>query len=135
MASCILDYQKKETGEGRIVRCHHDSGINKAFSRLRLLRSKVSNHHRLAKQADLQGDTLCHRPVSLQYGVVRLTDFAILQSGLNLSDCGLCKFEPGLNLSDVFVALHRLLSSHAPVFLGWHLNGVCLLYTSDAADE
>ena len=30
----------------------------------------------------------------------------------------------GLNLSDVLVALHRFPSSHAPVFLGWHLNGV-----------
>ena len=37
-------------------------------------------------------------------------DFSILQSGLNLSD--------------VFVALHRFPSSRAPVFLGWHLNGV-----------
>ena len=26
--------------------------------------------------------------------------------------------------SDVLVALHRFPSSHAPVFLGWHLNGV-----------
>ena len=32
--------------------------------------------------------------------------------------------QPGLNLSDVFVALHRFPSSHAPVFLEWHLNGV-----------
>ena len=47
---------------------------------------KVSNHHGLAKLADLQGDTLCLRPVTVQYGVVRLMDFAILQSGLNLSD-------------------------------------------------
>ena len=31
-----------------------------------------------------------------------------------------------LNLSDVLVALHRFPSSHAPVFLGWHLNGVGL---------
>ena len=37
-------------------------------------------------------------------------DFAILQSGLLLFD--------------VLVALHRFPSSHAPVFLGWHLNGV-----------
>ena len=37
-------------------------------------------------------------------------DFAILQSDL-------C-------LSDVLVALHRFPSSHAPVFHGWHLNGV-----------
>ena len=37
-------------------------------------------------------------------------DVAILQSGLNLSD--------------VLVTLHRFPSSHAPVFLGWHLNGV-----------
>ena len=31
--------------------------------------------------------------------------------------------QSGLNLSDVLVALHRFPSSHAPVFLGWHLNG------------
>ena len=37
-------------------------------------------------------------------------DFAILQSGLHLFD--------------VLVALHRFPSSHAPVFLGGHLNGV-----------
>ena len=37
-------------------------------------------------------------------------DFAILQSGLHLFD--------------VLVALHRFPSSHALVFLGWHLNGV-----------
>ena len=37
-------------------------------------------------------------------------DFANLQSGLNLSD--------------VLVALQSFPSSHAPVFLGWHLNGV-----------
>ena len=37
-------------------------------------------------------------------------DFAILQSGLHLSN--------------VLVALHRFPSSHSPVFLGWHLNGV-----------
>ena len=37
-------------------------------------------------------------------------DFAILQSGLYLSD--------------VLVALNRFPSNHAPVFLGWHLNGV-----------
>ena len=49
MAFCIRDYHKKETGESRIVRCHHDSGNNKADSLLRLLRSKVSNHHGLAK--------------------------------------------------------------------------------------
>ena len=47
-------------------RCHHDSGINKAASLLRLLSSKVSKHHRLAKKADLEGDTLCLRPVTLQ---------------------------------------------------------------------
>ena len=35
--------------------------------------------------------------------------------------------QSGLNLSDVSVALHRFPSSHAPVFLGWHLNGVGLL--------
>ena len=35
--------------------------------------------------------------------------------------------QSGLNLSDVLVALHRFPSSHAPVFLGWHLNGVGLL--------
>ena len=70
----------------------------------------MSNHHGLAKEEDLQWDTLCLRPVTFQYDVVRLTEFAILQSGLNLSD--------------VLVALHRFPSSHAPVFLGWHLNGV-----------
>ena len=32
--------------------------------------------------------------------------------------------QSGLNLSDVLVALHRFPSSHAPVFLGWYLNGV-----------
>ena len=32
--------------------------------------------------------------------------------------------QSGLNLSDVLVALHRFPSSHAPVFVGWHLNGV-----------
>ena len=32
--------------------------------------------------------------------------------------------QSGLNLSEVFVALHRFPSSQAPVFLGWHLNGV-----------
>ena len=37
-------------------------------------------------------------------------DFAILQSGLYFSD--------------VLLALHRFPSSHAPVFLGWNLNGV-----------
>ena len=31
-------------------------------------------------------------PVTLQYGVVRLMDFAILQSGFNLSERGPCKF-------------------------------------------
>ena len=31
--------------------------------------------------------------------------------------------QSGSNLSDVFVVLHRFPSSHAPVFLGWHLNG------------
>ena len=40
-------------------------------------------------------------------------DFAILQSDLYLSD--------------VLVALHRFPSSHAPVFHGWHHNGVGLL--------
>ena len=58
----------------------------------------------------MHGDTLCLRPVTLQYGVVRLMDFAILQSGLHLSD--------------VLIALHRFPSIHAPVFLGWHLNRV-----------
>ena len=37
-----LSYE--ETGESRIVRCHHDSGNNKAAPLLRLLISKVSNH-------------------------------------------------------------------------------------------
>ena len=32
--------------------------------------------------------------------------------------------QSGFNLSDVLVALHRFPSSHAPAFLGWHLNGV-----------
>ena len=35
--------------EPRIVRCHHDSGNNKAASLLCLQRSKVSNHDGLAK--------------------------------------------------------------------------------------
>ena len=56
---------KRDGREPRIVRCHHDSGNNKASSLLRLLRSKLSNHHGLAKEADLQGDTLCLRPVTL----------------------------------------------------------------------
>ena len=34
---------KRDGRESRIVRCHHDSGNNKAASILRLLRSKVSN--------------------------------------------------------------------------------------------
>ena len=37
---------------------------------------------------------------------------------------GFVNLQSGLNLSDVLVALHRFPSSHAPVFLGWHLNGV-----------
>ena len=56
---------KRDGREPRIVRCHHDSGNNKAASLLRLPRAKVSNHHGLAKLADLQGDTLCLRPVTL----------------------------------------------------------------------
>ena len=40
---------KRDGREPRIVRCHHDSGNNKAASLLRLLSSKVSNHHGLAK--------------------------------------------------------------------------------------
>ena len=76
----------KREARAHIVRCHHDSGNNKAASLLRRLRSKVSNHQGLAKQADPQGDNLCLRPVTLQYGVVRLMDFVILQSGSNLSD-------------------------------------------------
>ena len=40
---------KRDGREPRIIRCHHDSGSNKAASLLRLLRSKVSNYHGLAK--------------------------------------------------------------------------------------
>ena len=40
---------KRDGLEPRIVRCNHDSGNNKAASLLRLQRSKVSNHHGLAK--------------------------------------------------------------------------------------
>ena len=77
---------KRDGREPHIVRCHHDSGTNKAASLLRLLRFEVSTRQGLAKYADLQWDTLCLRPVTLQYGVVRVMDFAILQSGSNLSD-------------------------------------------------
>ena len=37
---------------------------------------------------------------------------------------GFVNLQSGLNLFDVLVALHRFPSSHAPVFLGWHLTGV-----------
>ena len=40
---------KRDGREPRILRCHHDSGNNKAVSLPRLLRSKVSNRHGLAK--------------------------------------------------------------------------------------
>ena len=40
---------KRDGREPSIVRCNHDSGNKKAVSLLRLLRSKVSNHHGLAK--------------------------------------------------------------------------------------
>ena len=40
---------KRDGREPRIGTCHHDSGNNKAASLLRLLRSKESNHHGLAK--------------------------------------------------------------------------------------
>ena len=40
---------KRDAREPRIVGCHHDSGNNTADSLLRLLRSKLSNHHGLAK--------------------------------------------------------------------------------------
>ena len=40
---------KRDGREPRIVRCHHDSGNNKAASLLCLQRSKVSNRHGLAK--------------------------------------------------------------------------------------
>ena len=76
----------KREARAHIVRCHHDSGSNKAVFLLHLLRFKVSNRQGLVKKADLHGDTLCLRPVTLQYGVVRLMDFAILQSGSNLPD-------------------------------------------------
>ena len=36
----------------------------------------------------------------------------------------LCHFAVLLTSLRRFVALHRFPSSHAPVFLGWHLNGV-----------
>ena len=43
--------------------------------------------------------------------------------------CSLVSISPNedpvkFDLSDVLVPLHRFPSSHAPVFLGWHLNGV-----------
>ena len=40
---------KRDGREPHIVGCHHDSWNNKAASLLRFLRSKVSNHHGLAK--------------------------------------------------------------------------------------
>ena len=49
-------------------------------------------------------------PSHLTHGVVRLMDFAILQSGSNLS-----------YVLYGYIASHRI---DAPVFLGWHLNGV-----------
>ena len=41
-----------------------------------------------------------------------------------MASLGFANFQSGLNLSDVFVALHRFPSSHAPVFLGWHHTAV-----------
>ena len=65
MAFCIRDYHKKRRARARIVRCHHDSGNNKAASLLRLLSFKVSNRHGLAKYADMQGGTLVSPPSHL----------------------------------------------------------------------
>ena len=49
MAFCIRDYHETRRARAHIVRCHHDSGNNKAAAPLRLLRFKVSNRHGLAK--------------------------------------------------------------------------------------
>ena len=40
---------KKETGESRIVRCHHDSGNKMKLFLYYVYEAKVSNHHGLAK--------------------------------------------------------------------------------------
>ena len=42
MAFCIRDYHETRRARAHIVRCHHDSGNNKAASLLRILRFKVS---------------------------------------------------------------------------------------------
>ena len=65
MAFGIRDYHETRRARAHIVRCHHDSGTNKAASLLRLLRFEVSTRQGLAKYADLQWDTLCLRPVAL----------------------------------------------------------------------
>ena len=102
---CIRD---RDGREPRIVRCHHDSGNNKAAFLLRLLRAKVSNHH--GNRQTCKG-ILC---------VSALSPYNIASLGLwTLPFCSLACFS-----SDVLVALHRFPSSHAPVFLGWHINGV-----------
>ena len=51
-------------------------------------------------------------------------DFAISQPGLNLSDCGLCKFAVWLESLRRFGSLASLPVESRPCFLGWHLDGV-----------
>ena len=65
MAFCIRDYHEMRRARAHIIRFHHNSENKKAASLLRLVRFKVSNRQRLAKQADLQGDAPYLRPVTL----------------------------------------------------------------------
>ena len=45
----VFGIMMKREARAHMVRCHHDSGNNKAASLLRLLRFKVSNRQGLAK--------------------------------------------------------------------------------------
>ena len=76
MAFCSRDSHETRRARARIVRCHHDSGNNKAASLLRLLSFKVSNRHGLAKYADMQGGTLVSPPSHLTDSSRKWTNIA-----------------------------------------------------------
>ena len=65
MAFCIRDYHEMRRARAHMVRCHHESGNNKAASLLRLLRFKVSNRQVYQKEQTCEGILKCLRPVTL----------------------------------------------------------------------
>ena len=75
----------------------HDSSCHKIMCGLVCMKCRMHGRYTTVIRHSLGRRLVNLLPVAqrtnaLQYGVVRLMDFAILQSGLNLSDCGFCQF-------------------------------------------